>query len=274
MKEIVQQKYWVHSRGVEVLLPPHSTRAITEAKAANLPIPELESERLKQIESDGTLKRRYPTPEVGREFMGSVCFKRREKLLDLAGKAVSEIKTQWDQVNPDKPIAIVIFGSVAKGTVKGINTNDPSNIDLAVIGDINEEETEMLFDKIRPFREETQQSILSDHTEVSCDDVNPGNLGVSVQHIKKLSNGSFSGSVTYIGSSAFPLYDPEGIWHQIETEALTKLHAQTIDKKPNLYVRDRSWRDAARKVMESTHRSETQTRDVNETVVFTQPRLF
>ena len=106
MKEFIQQKFWVHTRGIEMLLPP------------SFPHAENKSERLRQITNDGTLRRRYPDPDEGRDFMDEIDFDRRNKLLGMAQEANHKIIEEWKGINPDKNIAVILFGSVAKGLVK------------------------------------------------------------------------------------------------------------------------------------------------------------
>lgn len=269
MKEVIQQKFWVHNRGIELLLPPQARPSATGQEMNRR-----ENQRLYQITQDGPLKRRYPTPEEGRRFMEVIDFDRRNILLREAGQATDVIVEEWKQINPDKPIAVVLFGSTAKGTVKDCSYPDPSNIDMGVIGDISPEEQELLFDAIRPYREQVQERLLETCGDIQTDEKNPGNLGVSIQHVNKLTNGHYSGMVCYLGSSALPLSDPENIWGKLEDDALDKL-ATLRENKGNrkIYTASKEWRNAERTALNQARRSEKATLP-QEDVVFTQPRLF
>ncbi|MCL5970090.1 MAG: hypothetical protein M1450_01135, partial [Patescibacteria group bacterium] len=73
----------------------------------------------------GILAKRYPKPEQGRKFMESVDYERRKELLEKAVHLSESIVASWKEINPDKPIAIILFGSVAKGLVKQTQNPDP-----------------------------------------------------------------------------------------------------------------------------------------------------
>lgn len=197
----------------------------------SFPHAENESERLRQITNDGTLRRRYPDPDEGRDFMDEIDFDRRNKLLGMAQEANHKIIEEWKGINPDKNIAVILFGSVAKGLVKKSDHKDPSNIDMAVIGDITDNESERLFDAIRPYRTAIQEKILSDCDKVESDDTNPGNLGILIQHTDKLTNGHYSGAAAHIMAGAFSLYDPQDIWTEIEQYALEKMAEEQKHKR-------------------------------------------
>lgn len=229
MKELIQQKFWVHTRGVEMLLSPSFPQYIENEGEYKLS--DEESERLRQIINDGTLKRRYPTPNDGREFMSDIDFDRRDHLLGMAYEASNKIVEEWRRINPDKDVAVILFGSVAKGLVKNPDHKDPSNIDMAVIGDITDDESEKLFDAIRPYRTSIQEKILIDCVEVESEDINPGNLGVLIQHTDKLTNGHYSGAAAHIMAGAFPLHDPQNIWTGIEHYALKKMSEEQNHKR-------------------------------------------
>ena len=74
---------------------------------------------------------------------------------------------------------------------------------MAVIGDITDNESERLFDAIRPYRTAIQEKILSDCDKVESDDTNPGNLGILIQHTDKLTNGHYSGAAAHIMAGLF-----------------------------------------------------------------------
>ncbi|HVZ58204.1 MAG TPA: nucleotidyltransferase domain-containing protein, partial [Patescibacteria group bacterium] len=166
-----------------------------------------------------------------REFMGEINFERRDQLLAIAHDASNKIVEEWKDINPNKEIAVLLFGSVAKGLVKRPEHKDPSNIDLAVIGDFSPEESEALFDAIRPYRADVQDMILQDCDEIESEDHNPGNLGVLVQNTEKMSNGHFSGAINHISAGAFALYDPSNMWNAIEEHTLTEMAKEQKTKR-------------------------------------------
>lgn len=268
MKELIQQKFWVYSRGVEVLLPPH---AVSQQAGQNVK----ESERLWLILNDGTLKKRYPSPKDGLSYMQTVCYERRDALLSLAYEATDTFVKTWQEINPNKPICVVLFGSVAKGLTKYVEHNDPSNIDIAIIGEFTPEETDQFYDAIRPYREKIRQRILEDCKDVHSEEENPGNLGVSIQHISKLSNGHYSGMVNYLGSSAFPLYDPYNMWETIESDALEKLHKKRTTKGTSFaYIKSAEWRKIEKKAREASKKQNQKSQLPPTGVIYRQPSLF
>lgn len=270
MKEIAQQKLWMHNRGIEILMPPHAKTTPEQGEVSAR-----ESQRLYQIHQDGTLKKRYPTPEKGQEFMEIVDFDRRETLLSKAAEASSTIVDAWQQINPDKDIAVVLFGSVAKGTVKECQDPDPSNIDMAVIGDFTCEEQEALYDSIRPYREQVKQELLESCGELASSEANPGNLGVNIQQTQKLTNGHYSGMVSYIGSAAFPLHDPTNIWETLEQDALDRLSEErSVKMKKEKTKIPKMWKDEKRKIIEGSHKNKERSSLPQEGDIFVQPRLF
>lgn len=217
MKELIQQKVWLPDRGIEMLLPPRYS-PISEAEPTRE-----KNERLLQISNDGPLRKRYPSPEAGLKFMQTVDFDRRNYLLRLAQSATEKIVDEWKKINSETEIAVIVFGSVAKGLVKKNDDPDPSNIDMSVIGNISDSDRDKLYDAIRPYRKSVQEDILGTSGEVNSPEKNPGNLGICIQHTDKLTNGHFSAMAGYIGSGAFPIYDPSNIWGDLEKNALSRL---------------------------------------------------
>jgi predicted nucleotidyltransferase len=182
--------------------------------------PDAEKARLRIMTNCSILRKRYPTREEGERFMHDVDYDQREFLLGQAGDLTLGIVESWQQIAPDKPIAVVLYGSVAKGLVKRPDHPDPSNIDLTVIGDISPEQRLELMDSIRSRREKVRERILARVPKVDSREHNPGNAGVMVQHTDRLLNGGFYGARNYIASGAFALHDPKGIWKSIESEAI------------------------------------------------------
>ena len=211
MKNLSEQTARIHvfRRGVDVSI--HGARLSPEQLTAKMEL----------VSLAGTLKSRFPDPQSGEGFMTQVDPDRGETLKGYATELTEEIVSSWQNIAPEKPIAVVLFGSVARGLVKSQMHTDPSNIDLSVMGDINEEEREKLFDLIRPQRVSTQEKILKDCPDVQTGELNPGNAGVHIQHVDKLrKNGFHSTLYWYIASSAQALHDPDNVWGQLESDAL------------------------------------------------------
>ncbi len=266
MKELIQQKYWVHERGVEMLLPPQA-KPVQDSDIR-------ESQRLSQIHNDGVLKNRYPTQQSGEAFMQTVDMNRRQTMLTMAGEAAEKIISEWRDINPDKEITVVLFGSVAKGLVKNCEQSDPSNIDMAVVGDITDDEKEALYDAIRPYRKEVQDQLLASCGNVEVGDSNPANLGVSIQHISKLTNGHYSGMVNHLKAAAFPLYDPEGMWHELEGNALEKLAIEKKEKESKKKKRTLYTNQRGQKVFSPDRESIEKSLLPPSGDIYTQPHLF
>lgn len=214
------------------------TRWSEEEKRSLWPVGE--RARIRAITSCKILQQRYPSPSDGKRFMESVDYQRREELLGYAKELTGEIVSSWESINPEKPIAVIIFGSVAKGLVKDCHNGDPSNIDLAVIVEIRGQEEmnefrlqrEMLLDAIRDKRHEIQQRILAPCPKVNSIDKNPGNAGVFVQDISKLEKGNYGSARNYISSGAIALHDPARIWARVEEKALQAAAKKfKLDKK-------------------------------------------
>lgn len=211
-------------RGLRVVAPPTSQVILQELKVNGKnghPIwSEQEKARISLLRDCRILRRRYPTAEAGRQFMDQVSTERREDLFRMAQDLTTHIVEKWQEVKSDKHIAVILFGSVAKGLVKNVDHPDPSNIDLAVMGDITDKEREELMEKIRPRRLEMRKQIRSVCPNIDTKDETSGNAGVIIQNSKKVRNGEFGPALNYIASGAIALYDPEGIWEKIENAAL------------------------------------------------------
>lgn len=190
-----------------------------------------EKTRLQQLIKCTILEKRYPTREDGQKFMAQdVDYERREVLLSMALELTSCIVNSWQAINPQKDIAIILFGSIAKGLVKRPSHPNPSNVDLAVIGDFTPEERDKLFDGIRCKRGEIQQKIIDGNPNIDPAETNPGNAGVFIQTPAKLTGNNFSATRVYVRSNAQALHDPAGIWKNIEKKALA--HFAEMKKLP------------------------------------------
>jgi len=207
MKERAEQMYWVHTRGVIVALPPDATASIGKAHANGEELNHIVQRRLSIINNDGILKKRYPSAKDGVKYMNSVDMEWREILYGKANSICTQIVEQAKAIGKED-FAILLFGSVAKGLVRKQDHADPSNIDLAVIGQFTYEEREELLDRIRPIRIKAVEEIRN-------------NVGVFVQTPDKLRHSDYGAAFMYIGSSARALYDPKGVWSSLQEEALS-----------------------------------------------------
>lgn len=218
MKERAEQMFWVHTRGVVVALPPDVTASIGKAHANGEEIYPNDQRTLSIINNDGILKKRYPSAKEGEKYMNSVDMGWREALYDKA-ISISEQIAEEAKAMGKEDVAILLFGSVAKGLVRKKDHADPSNIDLAVIGEFTKEEREKLMNRIRPIRHKEQENI-------------GNNVGVFIQTPDKLRNSDYGAALMYMGSSARALYDPKGIWSNLREEALS-CQRQSKEKDQN-----------------------------------------
>ncbi|MFA5932839.1 MAG: hypothetical protein WCV81_01075 [Microgenomates group bacterium] len=206
MKEKGEQMFWAHTLGLIVLLPSESTKAISSAILKNNSLPEEECQRLKILVDDPHMKKRFPTPNSGRQYMYSVDLNWRQYLYAEAQKMTSHIVDEAKRLDLNN-FAVLLFGSVAKGLTRDKYHDDPSNVDLTVIGDFTENTRNELFDYIRPYRAQGGERIHN-------------NIGVHIQNLEKLTRNNYNEALTYIGSLARPLHDPSGIWQKIEHDAI------------------------------------------------------
>jgi len=218
MKERAEQMFWVHNRGIIVALPPDATASIGNAYANRKELDHKDQRRLNAINNDGILKKRYPSAKDGEEYMNSVDMEWREVLYRKADLISVQIAEQAKAIGKED-FAILLFGSVAKGLARKQDHPDPSNIDLAVIGQFTDEEREELLNRIRPIRNKEEEEI-------------GNNVGVFIQTPNKLRNSNYGAAFMYIGSSARALYDPKGIWSSLQEEALSS-QRRCKEKKQN-----------------------------------------
>lgn len=216
-----QQMFWVHTRGLIITLPPQISHEISQAVNEEHPIPEMASEFLGVITRDSILKKRYPKPTDGENFMKSVDYNRRDELLALAQGLCKQIVETWNNINPNKDIAVLLYGSVARGLVKDTYNPNPSDIDLTVIGNFTEYERNKLMYSIHPMRNTVRRQIIESCPNVIgefAEDIRYA--GTLVQNREKLTKERYSAAIHYLGSCITPLYDPSGIWVEIERRAL------------------------------------------------------
>lgn len=227
-----QQLFWNHEFGVIEAIPPHATANIAKAAFANQPLPTTEAERLRRMTIDKTMKKKYPTSQHGIDFMSEVNYGRGEELFTFAQELAFDssedapgVLTSWLKINPNKPITIALFGSVAKALTKKSEHCDPSNIDIAVgIEGVTQEEQQELFDAIRSKREDIKKRILSGCPNIA-EDSDGGNAGVHIQSLATLKRSM----LTYIASGAYPLYGHE-IWYKIEEEEISAAAQKTLSQ--------------------------------------------
>ncbi len=207
-------------RGLRIIPPRETMENMVLARSGNHvnPWSERERARLALIKRDTIMRKRFPDPSHGQDLMREVSYSRREELLSMAQELSDKVVAEWRELHPDRAIAVILFGSVAKGLVRNRQHQDPSNIDIAVLGNFSNEERTELLDAIRPARQEIRSRVL----ETCPEDVpeGAGNAGVFVQDIDKVINNKFAGAKEYISANAVALYDPAGIWGAIESAAL------------------------------------------------------
>lgn len=232
MKELVQQQYWVHTRGVQILLAPHATSMISEAVAPGNQIPPTESARLRIITNDHILRTRFPNPNDGVQLMTQVDMERREELLGYAYEITPKIVEEWEKINPNEPIAVVVYGSVAKGLVKPKDHDEPSDLDMSVIGNITEKERRKLLEASIPHRERIQQQMGITPQEgikyptLSC---------FKIRDTRILLSDNYSLAKKLIASSTFATHDPSGILQKIESEVLAAEWSEQDRKTRTFY---------------------------------------
>jgi predicted nucleotidyltransferase len=209
-------------RGLRIVPPPETAANMQRVRSGERiePWTDREKARLSLIRRDTIMKKRFPDSSHGNALMNEVCYSRREELLEMARDLSDEVVARWRDLHPDKNIAVVLFGSVARGLVRNRHNQDPSNIDIAVLGNFSDEERTEMLDAIRPARLETRDRILKTCEGIESFPDGSGNAGVFVQDVSKVINNKFAGAKEYIASSAMALYDPSGIWEMIETAAL------------------------------------------------------
>jgi len=182
--------------------------------------PELKA-RIQLMLGNRITARRYPERQIGESFMHEVDTERHIELLGLADRMSDHIVSEWQKIDPQKDIAVVLFGSVATGLVKSRLHPDPSNVDLAVVGDFNQEATTSLLNAIK-----SERTAIGEEIRSTCPNVDrtldplPGNVGVFVQRPQILTNDHFGEARVYLASGAYALHDPAGIWAEIDRGAI------------------------------------------------------
>lgn len=208
--------YFIAERGVYITLPPEATQVIAGSASNREPLPWEEQVRLLVMANDPILRGRYRLVSEGNESMEQVCFIWREELYKKAQFMADDIVVHSKEIGKED-FLVLLFGSVARGLSRRKEDPDPSNIDLAVVGDFSEGDRLDLFDRIRDRRMQIQEEIGS-------------NVGVHIQCWEKMSKNDFSAVINYIASSARILYDPLGKWKVLEGKALSIVGERLIKK--------------------------------------------
>jgi hypothetical protein len=227
------------NRGIQVIAPGET--AMNMELARSLPKGGAETPRIQWTEREKTrlwlmkncriLANRLPSKESGKQFMETVDYKRREELLAMAHELSDHIAQTWTQINPDKKIAVILYGSVAKGLVKTPGQSPASDIDLTAIGDFSDSERAQLRARIHSKREEVRDRIVST-AFVTEGELDIRYAGALVQNVSTLTKNGFSDAINYVKSGASAIYDPSGIWAGIEGQALDYATNQRLGIKP------------------------------------------
>lgn len=209
-------------RGLRVFPPAETQEKIARARNGERiePFSNEEKYRLQRLINCSVLAKRYKSAEAGKRYMEDVDYNWQQELLKKAHWLSKNISAEWQAINPQEHIAILLFGSVAKGLVKRQDHPDPSNIDMVVVGNINPNEKLELLDRIRPARNVIQEEILDHCLNLNSQEANPGNAGVAITNISRLRLNGFSQTRAYITGGAIALHDPLNIWQGLELESI------------------------------------------------------
>lgn len=237
-------------RGLRIVAPPELQdvlASINQRRKDHIPLSQDDRKRLWTPEQKARLDlllkckitaRRFPTPEHGKGFMQEIDMQRRDEYMTYVRELTENIVNGWSEINSQKAIAVILFGSVAKGLVKDKNHSDPSNIDMTIIGDFSGNERCELFDKIRSKREEISERIRSSSPNIDYSiRPLPGNVGVCIQNTETLSKDRFGETRVYLSAGAFATYDPSDIWTSLTEGAINVQHRKitpTRSKQPQI----------------------------------------
>ncbi len=210
--ERAEQMFWVHDRGLIITLSPSFTAEIAYSICRGEQINLLQGQRLSIIETDPILKKRHAESgegcNYGNNYMSRVNLEWRETLLKEANLMARVIRNSAVELGfADEEFAIILFGSIPRGLSRTRTDEDPSNIDLSLIGNFSDYDREAILNRIKPTRDEIGGKI-------------GNNTGVFVQSGDRLKRENYQPVVQFIGACAEPLHDPGGIWQRLEKEAL------------------------------------------------------
>lgn len=246
-------KIYIPDRGVAVALPEKcAAKSYIDPVAKQVTSNDLmESYRIGGIRSDSILAKRYPNPEVGWRYMAAVSTEWGAKLTDDAIKMGQELAEASRSMGKDQ-FAVVLYGSTARGLVKCPKHRDPSNIDMAIIGDFNLDERSSVLDKVRPLRESISSQILIEEKSRSCscqgeyagEDAHgfvtatyskePGSecnqtdngfkrVGIHVMNIQAIRSDQYSGLRRIITACAYPIIEEGEMWATEEKIAIANI---------------------------------------------------
>lgn len=220
--ENAQQMFWLPERGITVTLPPLITQQISGPIARREDVDPLQFHRLSIIANDPIMRKRLPSSKDGLEYMTKVDLSWRQELLKEACSMTDAIRTSVPEVTTacDGDFAVIIFGSISRGLTRNRENEDPSNIDLSIIGNFSEDDRIAIFNRIRPTRDQIAARI-------------GNNVGVFVQTHDKLIKNGYGAMIQYIGACAYALYDPNHIWSKLEEEALAFSKTKTVSAISN-----------------------------------------
>lgn len=254
---------YLADRGIMVELPPNCTTGITiNPETCRVSIDPFVKTHLQAIMDDPILRGRYPTALDGEEYMNGVSGQWRDRLLEYAESVTDEIKRGCWSVRRNR-FAVVLYGSLARNLTKHRTHEDPSNMDLVVIGEFSNWEKNQVLDRIRGLRQKTTTEIkaaeLCECKTIRCQcynevtsrylyyatrDLRNGygeiigfhsdlieRAGVVIQTPETIKSNGYGEARKYLSSCARALYDPENLWGEIENEALVYLHLPPLMKR-------------------------------------------
>ncbi len=235
---------YLPERGVLVELPSTCAQGVAVCpKTGNVTVDPMDRAHLKAIMDDAILAKRYPSTEHGEKFMDRVSPQWRNRLLEKAGVVTEAIIKACFLVDK-KQVVILLYGSLAKNLAKKRTDEDPSNIDIAVIGGFDWSEKMQVLGLIRPVRElvtaqvknceqcrdgtsgcpcqswpsykyQSQNEINIPNENLPIDRVN-----VIIQTPEIVRQQGYGVARNYVASCAKVLYDPEDLWKKIENETI------------------------------------------------------
>lgn len=279
MAEIEPTKsLYLLDRGVVVELPSTCARNITVCTDGKVVLDPMGKVQMAMISGDTILGNRYQSFQEGDEYMERVSPEWRRRLLEKAG-VVTEATIEACSLVDKKQATILLYGSLAKNLAKKRTDEDPSNIDIAVIGDFDWMEKMQVLGLIRPVRELVTAQIKTcekcrdemngcpcqnwtsdqyqnyDTVDISQESSPIGRVNVIIQTPEVVRKQGYGVARNYIASCAKVFYDPENLWEKIENEAIAYVRLPPSIKKRIKTGRDVQsileetysvWRDSAR----------------------------
>lgn len=254
---------YLSDREVMVELPPSCSTGITiNPETGKVSIDPFVRTHLKAIMDDPILKGRYPTALDGEEYMNGVSGQWRDRLLEYTESVTEEIKRGCWSAGRNR-FAVVLYGSLASNLAKHRTHEDPSNMDLVVIGEFSNWEKNQVLDRIRYVRQQTTTEIKAAELcrcgSIRCQCYNElvhrywyyatadlrnryGEMngshsglveraGVVIQTLETVRSNGYCEARKYLSSCARALYDPENLWGEIENEALMYLYLPPLTKR-------------------------------------------